>query len=115
MDYLLGMGKGDEDDFIAYTIRDIKSTKENYEEMVDSWKKGDVKTLYELVIGEIKTQMPEIYKDIIFDRNNNWLPVIEKYFENQKTEFVLVGMAHLVGPDGIIDQLCKKGYKVEKL
>jgi uncharacterized protein len=115
IDYLLGMGKGHEDDFITYTITDIKSTKENFEIMVDSWKKGDVNKLDRLIIGEIRTKTPEVYKDIITDRNNNWMRMIEKYFENQKTEFVLVGMAHLVGQDGIIEMLSKKGYKVERL
>lgn len=63
----------------------------------------------------MKTKAPGIYKIILTDRNNNWLPVIENYFENQKTEFILVGAAHMVGPDGIIEQMAKKGYKIEKL
>ena len=115
IDFLLEMGKDNEDEFITYTINDINSTRENYETMVDSWKKGDEKKLYALIVDELKTNTPEIYKNIIIDRNNNWLPVIEKYFDNQKTEFVLVGMAHVVGPDGLIEQLRKKGYKVERL
>jgi uncharacterized protein YbaP (TraB family) len=32
-----------------------------------------------------------------------------------RTEFILVGAAHLVGPDGIIEALKKKGYQVDKL
>jgi uncharacterized protein YbaP (TraB family) len=115
IDFLMGMGRDNEDEFITYTINDIKSTKENYESMVDSWKKGDVKNLYKMLIDELKTKTPVIYENIIIDRNNNWLPVIEKYFENQKTEFVLVGMAHVIGPDGLIEQLRRKGYKVDKL
>jgi len=115
IDYLLEMGKGHEDDLITYTITDLDSTKKNFEIMIDSWKRGDVEKLDSLIIGEIRTKMPEIYKDIIVGRNNNWMQVMEKYFENQKTEFVMVGMAHLVGTDGIIEQLRKKGYKVEKL
>lgn len=115
IDFLLSMGQGHEDEFITYTIKDLKTTKESYEIMVDSWKRGDVKKLDELIIGDIKTKMPDLYKNIISNRNNNWLPVIEKYFEDKKIEFVLVGMAHVVGPDGILEQLSKKGYKVEKL
>ncbi|MBN1905383.1 MAG: TraB/GumN family protein [Deltaproteobacteria bacterium] len=115
IDYLLEMGKGNEDDLVSYTINDIDSTKKNFEIIVDSWKRGDVDKLDSLIIGEIKTKMPEIYKNIITDRNNNWMQVIEKYFANQKTEFVMVGMAHLVGTDGIIEMLSKKGYKIEKL
>ena len=115
IDYILNMGKGKEDEFITYSINDIKSTQENFEAMIDLWKKGDVDRLHRLIIDEIKSEMPELYKDVIADRNNNWMPLIEKYFYNQKTEFILVGMAHLIGRDGIIEQLARKGYKVEKL
>lgn len=115
IDFILGMGKGNEDELIAYTINDIKSTKDNFEVMVDSWKKGDDKKLYKLIVEEIKSKTPELYTEIIVARNNNWLTVIDKYSDNQKTEFILVGAAHVVGPDGIIEQLRKKGYKVEKL
>jgi hypothetical protein len=115
IDYVLGMGKGNEDELIAYTINDIKSTKDNFEVMVDSWKKGDDKKLYKLIIEEIKSKTPELYAEIIVARNNNWLTVIDKYSDNQKTEFIIVGTAHVVGPDGLIEQLSKKGYKVEKL
>ena len=115
IDYILNMGKGKEDEFITYSINDIKSTQENFEAMVDSWKKGDVEKLDRMIIGKIKSDMPELYKNVITDRNDNWLPLIEKYFYNQKTEFILVGMAHVVGPDGIIEKLRRKGYKVEKL
>jgi uncharacterized protein YbaP (TraB family) len=115
IDYLLEMGNGHEDDLVSYTISDLDSTKKNFEIIVDSWKRGDVDKLDRLIIGDIRTEMPDIYKNIITDRNNNWMRVIEKYFENNKTEFVMVGMAHLVGTDGIIEQMRKKGYKVEKL
>ncbi len=115
VDYLLNMGNGHEDDLVTYTITDIDSTKKNFEIMIDSWKRGDVDKLDSLIVAEIRTKMPEIYKDIITNRNNNWMQVIEKYFENEKIEYVMVGMAHLVGPDGIIEMLDKKGYKVEKL
>jgi uncharacterized protein YbaP (TraB family) len=115
IDYLLEMGKGHENDLVSYTITDINSTKNNFEIIVDSWRRGDVDKLDRLIVGEIRTKMPEIYKDVIMNRNNNWMQVIEKYFANQKTEFVMVGMAHLVGTDEIIEMLSKKGYKVEKL
>jgi uncharacterized protein YbaP (TraB family) len=43
------------------------------------------------------------------------LPLIDAYQKTLRTKFVLVGVDHLVGPDGIIAALKKKGYKVDKL
>jgi uncharacterized protein YbaP (TraB family) len=64
---------------------------------------------------ELRTQQPQIYKKLIVKRNRNWLPVIDAYQKTRQTRFVLVGVAHLVGPDGLIEALRKKGYKVDKL
>ena len=68
-----------------------------------------------LFVAETKKKMPIIYKELLVDRNNNWLPMIDAYGETPEKEFVLVGAAHLVGPDGIVKALRDKGYRVEKL
>lgn len=113
--YIISMADGIEDEFVSYSIKDMKSVKQNYESMVDAWRMGDVGKLDELMVSEIKTRMPKLYKKLISDRNRNWLPLIEAYQKTPRTEFILVGVAHLVGPDGIIETLKKKGYKVDKL
>ena len=55
---------------------------------------------------------PNSYKQIITDRNNDWLPKVEAMFNNDKNEFVLVGVAHLAGQDSLLTLLEDKGYKV---
>jgi uncharacterized protein YbaP (TraB family) len=115
IDYIMGMGKGNEDNLIKHTIDDLKSIKQNYETMVTAWKKGDVETLQGLIIGEFKSKMPELFKKLLSDRNEKWLPMIEEYFGDPKIEFVLVGTAHLVGPEGLVETLSRKGYQVENL
>jgi len=49
------------------------------------------------------------------DRNRVWLPKIEELLRGEKTVFVVVGMAHLVGKDGVVESLKKKGFRVEQL
>jgi hypothetical protein len=49
------------------------------------------------------------------DRNAAWLPQIKKMIASPQTEFVLVGVAHLVGPQGIVSLLKKQGLNVSKL
>ena len=46
--------------------------------------------------------------------DNNWLPQLEKYLQTRETEYALVGAGHLLGEDGIIAQLRKRGYAVER-
>lgn len=113
--YVVGMGEGNEDAYITLSLQDLKSIRRDYDTMVDAWKKGDVKKLDALFIAELKTKMPKLYKELLTDRNKNWLPMIEAYHQTPEKEFILVGAGHLVGSDGIIEALKRKGYTVEKL
>jgi uncharacterized protein YbaP (TraB family) len=93
----------------------MKTIGEKFDTLADAWRKGDVKKLDELMNTELKSRLPKLYKTLIVDRNRNWLPLIDAYRKTPRTEFILVGVGHLVGPDGIIETLKKKGYKVDKL
>jgi uncharacterized protein YbaP (TraB family) len=109
------MGDGYEDAFVTHSIKDLESIKQKYESMVDAWKTGDAKKLNDLMVAELKSKTPKLYKELIADRNVNWLPMIEPYQKTPQKEFILVGVGHLVGPDGIVEALRQKGYKVGKL
>jgi len=113
--FVVGMGEGNEDAFVTHSIKDLESIMQKYESMVDAWKTGDAKKLNDLMVAELKSKTPKLYKELIADRNENWLPMIDAYQKTLEKEFILVGAGHLVGPDGIVKALRKKGYKVEKL
>ena len=44
--------------------------------------------------------------------NRNWLPKIEEFLRGDKNTIVIVGAGHLVGKDGVVELLRKKGLKV---
>jgi uncharacterized protein YbaP (TraB family) len=115
IDYLVSMADGNEDEFVTYSLKDLKTLKETFETLADAWRKGDTGKLAEMMITELKTGQPKLYRKLIVDRNRNWLPVIAADAGKPQTRFFLVGVGHLVGPDGIIEALVKKGYKVDKL
>lgn len=112
---MVGMGEGNEDEFITYSIKDLESIKQKYGAIVDAWKSGDAKELNNQINAELKIKMPNLYRKLLTERNKNWLPMIEAYHKTPEKEFILVGAAHLVGEDGIVEALRQKGYKVEKL
>ena len=43
------------------------------------------------------------------------MPKIEALFSRPRHAFVVVGAAHLVGPDGLVAMLKAKGYTVTQL
>lgn len=115
INYVVSMADGHEDEFVTYSLRDLEHIREQFESLADAWRAGDTVKLDRIMIDDLKTRWPKLYKKLIVDRNRNWLPLIEAYQKTPRTEFILVGVGHLVGPDGIVEALRKKGYKVDKL
>ena len=60
----------------------------------------------------MQEQMPQLYKLMLVERNQRWLPQLERLFASPGVELVVVGSAHLTGPDGLISQLIARGYRV---
>jgi uncharacterized protein len=115
IEFVLSMGEGSEDDFIDNSIKDLKKTRQIISELIAAWKQGDEEKLYKLYIAPMKKDYPNLYATLIAERNREWLPIIERYLQTPQNEFVLVGVGHLVGTDGIIDHLRRSGYRINKL
>jgi uncharacterized protein YbaP (TraB family) len=99
---------------ILESIEEFKKIEMMLDENLAVWRKGDEPGMEKLYIREL-TNYPKLYKSIIVDRNNKWLTKITGYLNGSENTMVIVGAAHLVGPDGLINLLRKQGYKVVKL
>ena len=67
------------------------------------------------MIVDMKTGYPEVYQQLLLERNLNWLPQLQSMLKNKYIEYVLVGAAHLAGEDGLLALLQQKGFNVEQL
>jgi uncharacterized protein YbaP (TraB family) len=113
--FIANMGEGNESEFIMLSLEDMKEISVSMEPMLSAWRSGDNGQLAELFVDDMKEQHPPLYKSLLLDRNNNWMPIIEGMFKEEGTEFVLVGAAHLVGEDGLLSLLEKKGYEISRV
>jgi uncharacterized protein len=93
------------------TLEEIDTTKKELGEMLKAWKTGDGDTL-EKLMNEASRQAPSIYKRLLTDRNERWLPKIDEMLSSEKNAVVIVGAGHLVGKDGLVELLRKRGLKV---
>lgn len=85
--------------------------------MHDDWRSGDVAGLAQLMQTELVDKSPDTYRLVVVQRNRNWLPQVERRLagEHRDNTLVVVGAMHLLGPDGLVEQLRAKGYKVERV
>jgi len=114
IDMLVNMGDGYENDFVRYSLQDMASAETELETLLAEWKKGSA-SITEKAISEMREQWPEIYKTLLADRNAAWMPQIERFLADRPVCFVVVGLMHLHGPDGLLRQLGNSGYAVERL
>jgi hypothetical protein len=93
----------------------MHKAREQIETMLAAWRKGDMDSLGDLLVRELKEKAPQVYRRMIVDRNEKWLARIEAYRKTPRVEFVLVGAGHLAGPDSVLQSLRKRGYTVTPL
>lgn len=112
LDYMQVMTGHDGDAIIQATLTDLKRFDQLMTDMVNAWRTGDLETLDREMAQPMRDQAPGMYRTLMTERNNDWLPVLESLFEQEGTELVLVGSLHLAGDDGLLNSLEQKGYAV---
>jgi len=104
----------EQDQLLAETLKEVATEQTNRSKLMDAWKAGDAPTVEGVVLAALK-QDPKLYQRLLVDRNKAWIPQLEALFSRKGRTFVVVGAAHLVGPDGLISMLRAKGYTVEQM
>lgn len=113
--FLATMGEGNESEFILLSLKDLADTANVMDDMIAAWRTGNNAGLSELFVKDMLVEAPKVYESLLKRRNLDWLPQIETMLADENREFVLVGAAHLVGPDGLLALLEAKGYTVNQL
>ena len=103
-----------QDRMLAETLKELATETATVGKLGDAWKAGDVAVMETIALADLKSD-PLMYQRLLVERNKNWMPKIEPLFARRGRALVVVGAAHLVGPDGLIAMLKAKGYTVEQL
>jgi uncharacterized protein YbaP (TraB family) len=113
--FIANMGVGQEDEMLASNLADMERLPALWQVMKQAWRSGDLRTLEKVSAAPLRDDFPEVYKALLVDRNNAWMPQIEVMSATAEIEFVLVGALHLVGDDGLLAMLTRRGYKITQL
>ena len=103
-----------QDRMLAQTLKELDTEITSVGKLTAAWKSGDAPAVERIVLADLKSD-PQMYQRLLVERNKNWLPKIEALFTAKDRALVVVGAAHLVGPDGVLAMLKAKGYMVEQL
>jgi len=99
--------------FLRYTLVDLETVVPELDKLLAHWRAGNVAAV-EALMGEGFDDFPELLDKMVTDRNRAWMSPIEELLAGDSDAMVVVGALHLVGEDGIVNLLRKKGYTVER-
>lgn len=100
-----------QEDLLKTTMEDLDTEVTLVKEVAQAWAFGNVAVMEKLTLAALK-EAPELYQRLLVERNNNWIPQVENCLKQKADCFIVVGAAHLVGPDGLPTLLAKRGYSV---
>lgn len=81
-------------------------------ELERAWLAGDLAPILE-EMNSMKAGYPRLHQVILVDRNQGWMPALKRMMDTETRVVVVVGVAHMVGEDGLPALLRQAGYTVE--
>ncbi|MFC2073865.1 TraB/GumN family protein [Campylobacterota bacterium] len=103
-----------QDKLLLYTLESMHELEPMLDEMFRGWQRGDADTFDKIMNIPLETDpsLKEVYEDLITKRNYKMTDKIEGFLKTKKDHFVVVGSGHVIGKEGIIDLLEKRGFRV---
>lgn len=96
-----------------------EETEESTTKMINAWLKGDDKSINKLMNEEVDAseQYKSVLHEILYKRNQTMANSIETLLRDKKQFFIVIGAAHLVGKDSVIEYLKKNNrkFKIKRL
>ena len=116
IDYQLGIfDKIPYEDQAEMLVESIKSDGSEDDGMLDlyiqMYTSQDLKKMHDHTLLE-ESGMTKYADILLYDRNNNWIPIMEEKMKKEST-FFAVGAGHLGGTRGVLALLKNKGFNVE--
>ena len=113
--FIAEMGMENPDDFLNFSMNDLEELGEIMDNMTAAWREGDMLTLAANMTKQMREDYPEVFKQLLTDRNVSWIPKIEAMMKDPDVELVMVGAGHLAGEGNVLQLLQEAGYTVKQL
>lgn len=103
----------EQESMLRETVGELERLDKNINDIVNTWLRGDADELASLLLTGMR-EYPDLYEKVLLERNRRWVGEIEKLVGQGSDALVVVGAAHVVGKDSVIEMLKVKGFEVEQ-
>ena len=94
-------------------LAEMDTERTSLRALLTAWQTGDAPAIEKMLLSSFSSN-PTAYASLITERNRNWMPQLEACLKRTSPCLVVVGAAHLVGPQGLLAMLQQRGYRVEQ-
>jgi uncharacterized protein len=102
------MSAEDQARFLELTLEDLKDARSETDQMLGAWRTGN-NTELAAQLSDAYNQFPELYRVLVSERNQRWLPQIKGYLGADHNVLIVVGALHVVGKGGLLELLRAAG------
>jgi len=95
------------------SLREADVDPDEYARLVDAWMRGDGAEIYRHDVLSLRHDAPDLFQVLITQRNAAWTRVLDQRLKGAGYVVVVVGVAHLLGPEGVPARLRALGYPVD--
>lgn len=97
---------------LRQTMGELEDQPDEFATLVKAWVEGDIKVLDREALDPIRKASPSLFRRLVTDRNARWTQVLDARLKGHGHTVVVVGIGHLIGPDGVPARLRALGYSV---
>ena len=98
---------------LAWTLHEIEDDPASYRRVVDEWVAGDLPGLQRDAIDPLLQVSPALYQRLLTDRNRRWARALKARLKHPGHIVVVVGVGHMIGPEGVPALLRAQGFEVD--
>lgn len=117
LDFLNGFSAAEQEEMLKETFQDIDKGRTFLADTLKAWQAGDAQKIDRLLNEEFRDAGKtdeHMYRVLITERNAAMADKLDRLLQHGGKYFVVLGAAHFVGGDGIVELLKAKGYRVQQ-
>jgi uncharacterized protein YbaP (TraB family) len=107
----------DQEKFLSQTLADLQHSRNYLKAAADAWVLGDIEVLDKTLIEPFRDQKDArfLFDKMFTQRNVKMSKAVTHYLEEGEKTFMVVGVGHMLGENGIIRQLRSQGFSIRRI
>jgi uncharacterized protein YbaP (TraB family) len=101
--------------YLETTLDRLGETTKMADKLVGHWLGGTPERLAPIFEFDMGGYEDALLDRLLYARNRSWIEPLEAMLADNEQAMVIVGAAHLLGPDNVVQLLTEAGYTVERI